>query len=81
MSIILLLPTEIDPINGLTLSNFNFTPVVLAIVLFIAFVYWNLPSPIGAKHFFEGPKVPGTDFEEERNSLLRSKESEEIIED
>lgn len=39
-----------------TFEDFNWTGVVLAIVLLIAMIYWYLPAPWGAKHFFKGPK-------------------------
>lgn len=34
----------------------NYTPVLVAAVLIIAFIYWWLPKPFGARHFYVGPK-------------------------
>ena len=60
-SVILFLPNEKDPIRGYTWDNFNFTPVVVGIVLVFMAIYWNLPKPRGAKHFYHGPKHPDYD--------------------
>ncbi len=57
-SLIFLMPTRLDENQRVTLENFNWTIVVFGIILLIAFIYWNLPAPYGAKHFFTGPKRP-----------------------
>jgi len=41
---------------GMFWENFNWTGVVLALVLLTSLVYWYLPAPMGARHFFKGPK-------------------------
>ena len=59
-SILFLFPTELD--NGrLTFAVFNYTPIVLFFVMVIATIYWWLPAPYGARHFFEGPKKKASD--------------------
>ena len=55
-TLILLFPTEIDPVNGITWDNFNYTPVILVLLVSVALGFWHLPAPFGAKHFFRGPK-------------------------
>ncbi len=45
-------PTEIDPMQGITLKNFNYTPVITVLFLAFIFIYWNLKVPYGAKHHF-----------------------------
>jgi hypothetical protein len=45
-------PTEIDPVEGITLKNFNYTPVITALFFTFIFVFWNLGEPHGAKHYF-----------------------------
>lgn len=55
-SIFFLLPTEYDENGNLTSTNFNYTIVVVGGVSFLALLYWFLPAPIGARHFFVGPK-------------------------
>ena len=62
------MPTEKDIINGITASNFNYTPVILAIFFIIALVYWNLPAPYGAKHFYHGPKRKDDSYEIENEN-------------
>jgi hypothetical protein len=49
-------PTEIDPVFGITLKNFNYTPVITSLFLTFIYVLWNLRAPYGAKHHFQGPK-------------------------
>jgi hypothetical protein len=44
--------------------------VVLGIILVIAFIYWHLPKPYGAKYFFRGPKRFDDEEEEEEGNLL-----------
>lgn len=58
-TLILLLPTERDPVDGFTWSNFNYTPVIFLLILVGTLGFWNLPAPYGAKHFFKGPKICG----------------------
>jgi amino acid transporter len=56
-SLILLLPTERDPVLGITRENFNYTPVMMALMLAFVIGYWHLPKEYGgAKHVFFGPK-------------------------
>ena len=38
------------------MENFNYTPVVLALIIIVALIYWFAPKPYGARHFFTGPK-------------------------
>jgi amino acid transporter len=52
-SVIMFLPTSYDPILGYTVDNFNYTIVVISITGAFAFVYWILPEPYGARHFFQ----------------------------
>ncbi len=39
-----------------TAEGFNYTCVVLGGMLIVAYIYWYLPAPYGARHFFVGPK-------------------------
>ncbi len=55
-SIFFLLPLELNENHQITVSNFNYTIVVIGLIVFIALLYWFLPNPIGARHFFKGPK-------------------------
>lgn len=55
-SVIFLFPTAFSSDGTLTAEVFNYTPVVVAVVLIIAFIYWWLPKPYGARYFFVGPK-------------------------
>ena len=55
-SFFFILPLKLDENQHITLSNFNWTIAVLSLILLISLVYWNLPAPFGAKHFFTGPK-------------------------
>lgn len=50
------LPVKFDENLSQTWEDFNWTGVVLAIVLLIAYIYWYFPAPYGARHFFKGPK-------------------------
>ena len=50
-SLIFLFPTQLQD-GKLTAEVFNYTPIVLAVVLIIAAIYWWLPKPYGARHFF-----------------------------
>ncbi len=72
-SVIFLFPTAFSSNGTLTAEVFNYTPVVVATVLIIAFIYWWLPKPYGARYFFVGPKrkedEEGTETEEEENSI------------
>lgn len=56
-TVILLLPTEIDPVHGFTSENFNYTPIIFALILFVTLGFWHLPAPIGAKHYYKGPNL------------------------
>ena len=79
-SMILFMPHHYDPVDGITLKNFNYSSVVFLIALVIASVYWNLPRPYGAKHFFKGPRrdedreqmIP-----EDRECLLKKERTED----
>ena len=51
-SIVFVLPTRVDKDGRVTVSNFNWTSAVLGAILLLAMVYWYLPAPYGAKHFF-----------------------------
>ena len=55
-SSLLLLPSKINPEKGITSENFNYSPIVVGLMILFALVNWNLPSPYGAKYFFKGPK-------------------------
>lgn len=55
-SVIFMFPTQFNSEGKLSADVFNYTPVVVALVLIIAAIYWWLPKPYGARHFFEGPK-------------------------
>ena len=74
-SAILFLPHQYDPANGITLKNFNYSSIVFMFTMLIASVYWNLPKPYGAKHFFKGPRREDEIDEkiniEDRESLLK----------
>ena len=55
-SLFMLLPTELDPnTGGITWDNFNYTPVVMTMLVVMMCGHWNLPRPYGAKHFYKGP--------------------------
>jgi hypothetical protein len=43
--------------------------VVVITIMMIATIYWWLPKPYGARHFFEGPKHKGDDGEEYHSYL------------
>ena len=49
---------------GITLLNFNYTCVIMAIVLILCAVFWWLPEKMGgARHNFAGPLFVGPDKE------------------
>ncbi len=50
------MPLKFDADLSQSWEDFNWTGVVLALVLLISLVYWYLPAPMGARHFFKGPK-------------------------
>jgi hypothetical protein len=50
-------PTERDPVRGITLENFNYTPVITTLFISFILIFWNLKAPYGAKHYFKGPKI------------------------
>ncbi|HEX9032885.1 MAG TPA: amino acid permease [Streptosporangiaceae bacterium] len=52
ITILFMLPT----ISPITVSNFNYTIVAVAVVLGFAWIYWA----VSAKNWFTGPKVQGT---------------------
>lgn len=47
-TIIILLPTQVDPVRGITWENFNYTPVILTAFLATALSFWHM----GAKHHY-----------------------------
>ncbi len=55
-SLIFLMPTRLDENQNITIDNFNWTIAVLGLIIIMAFIYWYLPAPYGARHFFTGPK-------------------------
>eukprot|EP00347_Sterkiella_histriomuscorum_P012884 403366849 len=74
-SIFFLLPTAFDDQGYENASNFNYTSVVVAGVAIVALIYWFLPAPYGARHFFVGPKrdsilKPSSDDGASKLSLL-----------
>jgi hypothetical protein len=73
-SLMCMFPTEIDPAFGITLKNFNYTPVVIFLFFSFIFVFWNLRAPYGAKHHFYGPKFSLSEEEkplyDANNSLI-----------
>lgn len=64
------MPLKFDENMHQRAQDFNYTGVVLAGVIFIALVYWYLPAPYGARHFFQGPKREA-DKEEEAVALVQ----------
>lgn len=63
-----MLPLKFDANLHQRAEDFNYTGVVLGFMGVVALVYWFLPAPIGAKHFFKGPKRED-ETEEERGLL------------
>lgn len=55
-SVFFLLPTNFDENGHQTVEGFNYTCVVVGGVSIVAMIYWFLPAPHGARHFFVGPK-------------------------
>jgi hypothetical protein len=55
-SLFFLLPLKLEPDHSITFENFNYTIAVLALIVMLALIYWYLPKPYGARHFFTGPK-------------------------
>ena len=55
-SVFFVLPFRLDEDQSITVENFNYTIAVLLIIILMALVYWYLPAPYGARHFFTGPK-------------------------
>lgn len=55
-SIFFIMPSAFDENGYQTATNFNYTCVVVGGVSIIALIYWYLPAPYGARHFFVGPK-------------------------
>ena len=49
-------PTAFDENMEQNETLFNYTCVVFGGVFIIVFIYWFLPKPLGARHFFVGPK-------------------------
>ncbi|CDW85173.1 bidirectional amino acid transporter 1 [Stylonychia lemnae] len=69
--------------QGITLDNFNYSPVIVGFMILFALVNWNLPNPYGAKHFFRGPKIihdkERLNYSQESNKLLNRKKKDEDI--
>lgn len=63
-----MLPLRFDENLHQRAEDFNYTGVVLGIILVVAFIYWHLPNPYGAKYFFKGPKR--FDDEEDESNVL-----------
>lgn len=51
-SIIFLFPTSFNDDGSQDKEIFNYTCVVVGAVAIIALIYWFLPAPLGARHFF-----------------------------
>jgi len=82
-SIFFLLPNQFDDNMRETPTNFNYTPVVLVGFFIIAMVYWFLPAPYGARHFFVGPKRDSVIeiLEKEKRERKKLLEEEEVEKD
>lgn len=50
------LPLKFDENLHQRAEDFNYTGIVLTLMGVIAMIYWYLPAPFGARHFFKGPK-------------------------
>lgn len=73
-STLFLLPNEVDKERGMTWENMNYTPHMLMLVFLIQAIYWWLPAPYGARHFYKGPKVQREEEEvadEDRKPLIK----------
>jgi len=58
-SAVLFLPQKVDPVTGeQTSETYNYTWVVVSLVLACAAIYWYLPRSLGgARHHFKGPHL------------------------
>lgn len=74
-SVVLFFPQKIDPIEGVTLENFNYTGVVMVGTMIFAALYWKLST---IKDRFKGPSLEAMDdFEdpfllEEKSTAINS---------
>jgi hypothetical protein len=68
----MLFPTYIDSKEGITVDNFNYTPVVLSLFFIISAAFWNMPRPYGAKHAFRGPLRPDLNEDNELEGVKRN---------
>ena len=50
-TIILLFPAAYDPVNGITITNFNYTPIIVGLTLTLAAFQWYA----GARKRYSGP--------------------------
>ncbi len=55
-SIFFVLPFRLENDQSITAENFNYSIVILSLIILLSLVYWYLPAPYGARHFFTGPK-------------------------
>jgi amino acid transporter len=55
-SVFFVLPFKLEDDHTITAENFNYTIAVLTLIIVMALIYWYLPAPYGARHFFTGPK-------------------------
>ena len=57
-SVLLFLPQVTDPVQGITMKNFNFNSILTGAIVVLAAVYWYLPKSLGgASHRFTGPNT------------------------
>ena len=69
-SVFFVLPFKLEDDHSITAENFNYTIAVLLLIIFMALVYWYLPAPYGARHFFTGPKRLHDDIDNDEEELL-----------
>ena len=71
-SIFFFFPTVFEDDGLQNAEDFNYTCVVVGAVLILSMFYWFLPKPLGARHFFVGPKrEEKTDDKGERHESLK----------
>jgi amino acid transporter len=75
-SVFFILPLKFEKGIKITAENFNYTIAVLSLIIIIALIYWWLPAPYGAKHFFAGPKRFDDAIDEETILKFRASENE-----
>lgn len=76
-SVFFILPFKLEDDQSITAENFNYNIAVLGLILFMALVYWYLPAPYGARHFFTGPKRIHDETENEK--MLEEDLDEKVI--